>query len=171
MCEEVFQNYSEYERIMKFSRPKVLRLLEILRLYRPPMPIKADSKEVPHPEDAEFKLQRTVKNSTEAESENVLKVPQKNQGTEAKDGNIEPVPDVPPPVAGVASSAGPVPSTPTHFSRRRRADFMNRNYRYRDDMHQLCGIIFVERRTTAKLLYHLLKVTPALAINSIATFL
>jgi hypothetical protein len=107
---------------MKFSRPKVLRLLEILRLYRPPMPIKADSKEVPNPEDSEFKSQRTVKNSTEAESENVLKVPQKDQGTKTKDGNIEPVPGVPPPVPGVASS-----------------DFMNRNYRYRDDMHHFCG--------------------------------
>lgn len=38
ICEEVFQKYSEYERIEKFSRPKVLRLLAVLRLYRPPPP-------------------------------------------------------------------------------------------------------------------------------------
>ena len=45
-----------------------------------------------------------------------------------------------------------------HPTRRRRPDFTTRHHRTREDAHQLCGIIFTERRTTAKLLYHLLKV-------------
>lgn len=248
MCEEVFHNYTEYERIMKFTRPKVLRLLEILRLYRPPAPVRADPSQPfnNNPEEAEYpeptappvvlvaqasepvnveSVQQPIVESvgrgtledvspsvgaengtgstmapppdpqpdqpadvdsvqpsivapgaeasgvveTGPEEEAAAQMPI-DQPTAVEGTSNEAVPpgtDVPAAEAARGAAAAPGPaekgqSKPTagtpHFSRRRRADFMARHQRFRDDMYQLCGIIFVERRTTAKLLYHLLKV-------------
>lgn len=136
----MFQKYSEYERIEKFSRPKVLRLLEILRIFRPPVPVKLTE------------ATDVVKANDSAPSEELMT-------TETP--KISPETQQPP--EALLNESGPTlfrpPTTqPLHTGRRRRPDFSTRHHRNREDAYQLCGIIFTERRTTAKLLYHLLKV-------------
>ncbi len=141
LCEEVFQKYSEYERIEKFSRPKVLRLLEILRIFRPPMPTKPTA----HPESLEVSadvLSAVLSEDIVAEAPKLST--DSTQSSEPTDPN--------PPLLRQPTAQ------PLHPTRRRRPDFPNRHHRVREDAYQLCGIIFTERRTTAKLLYHLLKV-------------
>lgn len=147
LCEEVFQKYSEYERIEKFSRPKVLRLLEILRIFRPPM----SNKPTTHPESLEASDVPSAVLSEDIVTEAPTTQPTgSTQSSESSDPN--------PPLLRQPTAQ------PLHPTRRRRPDFPNRHHRVREDAHQLCGIIFTERRTTAKLLYHLLKVLKNLIV-------
>ena len=133
MCEEEFQKYSEYERIEKFSHPKVLRLLDILRIYRPPIPSMPTCAE-------SVELTDSLVSSEESTVQTPKVATEKAQSSELLE-------------------TGPaILRQPGHTSRRRRPDFSNRHHRNREDAYQLCGMIFTERRTTAKLLYHLLKV-------------
>lgn len=138
LCEEEFQGYSEYERIEKFSHPKVLRLLDILRIYRPPTTTKLP----------------TSSNSTEPTDTTVLI---------QADDLADQIPKLPTetlqPVELVENGPSSLRRPATHLSRRRRPDFPARHHRTREDAYQLCAMIFTERRTTAKLLYHLLKVS------------
>lgn len=179
LCEEVFQKYSEYERIEKFSRPKLLRLLEILRIFRPPntpkplpQPDALESIETPPTTSSEIatveaqplspglnELQDSQQFSVE------LQIPPETT-KEVQQLPIESIPDEKPTLkeASIESSdtnpvlSRPPTTQPVFSSRRRRPDFTTRHHRMREDAHQLCGIIFTEKRTTAKLLYHLLKV-------------
>lgn len=135
LCEEVFQKFSEYERIEKFSRPKVLRLLEILRLYRPQIILKNSPCN-------EGQNTTAVVNNEEAD----LSSAQTEISVHCTESLLKQNPQT-------VTSALPLPSF-----RRKRPDFSTRHHRNRDDLHQLCSIIFAEKRNTAKLLYHLLKV-------------
>lgn len=139
LCEEVFQKYSEWERIEKFSRPKVLRLLEILRIFDPPV-----SKKQPENAGIESSDSKSIEMSKDALTQ-TSKSPDEAVPSPELSESIH----IPPPL--------PAPQS-TQFGRRRRPDFPIRHQRIREDAYQLCGIIFTERRTTAKLLYHLLKV-------------
>jgi len=137
LCEEVFQKFSEYERIEKFSRPKVLRLLEILRIYRPQITVKSN---------VSNEEQDQIVNSNHEETSTVETI-------------------VSPQCPSALTQQNPQTFVPlVNATRRRRPDFSARHYRNRDDLHQLCGIIFAEKRNTAKLLYHLLKVSIFLAL-------
>ncbi|KAI9556129.1 hypothetical protein GHT06_018703 [Daphnia sinensis] len=139
LCEEEFQGYSEYERIEKFSHPKVLRLLDILRIYRPPIASKlpgsnnpteqTDSTVLAHADDLADQVQKLS-----TETLQPVELPENSPSF----------------VRRPTTQLG-------HVSRRRRPDFPARHHRVREDAYQLCGMIFTERRTTAKLLYHLLK--------------
>ncbi|EFX72380.1 hypothetical protein DAPPUDRAFT_308316 [Daphnia pulex] len=137
LCEEEFQKYSEYERIVKFSHPKVLRLLDILRIYRPPIPSVL-------PTSAELV---EVSDSLVSSEGQTVQTPKLATETSQTAELIENGPAI------LRQST----TQPGHTSRRRRPDFSNRHHRNREDAYQLCGMIFTERRTTAKLLYHLLK--------------
>ena len=200
MCEEVFQQYSEYERIEKFSRPQLLRLLDILRLYRPPVPpvSATTNNEVPENRVANNQKEVTesvqvlkgtepvqvqegtgsvqVKEVTESvrvhEGTGSVQVKEVTESVQIQEGigsaqiqevtgSIQ-IQEVVESVQIQQTKAADLGTTATStlpvFSRRRRPEFVSRFHRNRDDVHQLCGIVFVERRTTAKLLYHLLKV-------------
>lgn len=182
MCEQVFQQYSDYERIEKFSRPKVFRLLEILRIYRPPAPVRparltdaTDADKAINADNAADSVKAEQGSEQVDKAEVILDAECQivdPAGAELPETTSQPIPpetdtNVPlePAQPGETSHAEVAPQNaqPTaplpHFNRRRRPDFIARHPRNRDDVHQLCGIIFAERRTTAKLLYHLLKVT------------
>lgn len=143
LCEEVFQKYSEWERIEKFSRPKVLRLLEVLRIFDPPVSKKQSA-------DNEINVGIDLSDTKVIETSN-------DASTQTPKSPDDVVPSsklsesihIPPPL--------PAPQS-VHSGRRRRPDFPIRHQRIREDAYQLCGIIFTEKRATAKLLYHLLKV-------------
>lgn len=191
LCEEVFHKYSDFDRIEKFSRPKVLRLLEILRLYRPP-PFKTkhsvkvalstdigdaipENEAVPEDDEQEAKtaemqpvesemidakLAEAIAEPVESDAaELVEEVAGVTDSVEPADTNVETAQASDHPAEGTTSYTRHRPPYHhhPHFSRRRRPDYAARHHRNRDDVHQLCGIIFAERRTTAKLLYHLLK--------------
>lgn len=179
MCEEVFHNYTEYERIEKFTRPKVLRLLAILRIYKPAVATKLpnlDSEAVENRDSTTQVLDPPMTEEMEMPVQNAdplqenVPLPQNENidSPEALQSSVSTDAVIP---ASNQPCQGEIDARPQgsegprerqgghpHFNRRRRPDFANRNQRNRDDVHQLCAIIFVERRTTAKLLYHLLKV-------------
>ena len=139
LCEEVFQKYSEWERIEKFSRPKVLRLLEVLRIFRPSI------------------SKKQLENGDCQPADCVAEIVLEDASADTSKQTIEPTSSSELPDHSQMQSRQPV-SQPLYFSRRRRTDFPIRHHRTREDAHQLCAIIFTESRTTAKLLYHLLKV-------------
>jgi len=140
--------------------------LEVLRLYRPPLYVKKSVQFTPTTVPEQENKTPTL---TEDVQTNAMEEPSKNDPLPevvVTEETIEPESDrpnenqvTPEELVDAPPAHPPQPSAHApHFSRRRRPDFAARHQRNRDDIHQLCGIIFAERRTTAKLLYHLLKV-------------
>lgn len=108
ICELAFENLSEIEKLTQYSTPQLLRLVQILRQYKPDH------------------VCRPPKISTKPD--------------EPEDQNNPP--------------AAITPIVKRHF---RGGRYYKSGYTSYDDPNALCGIIFVENKFLAKLLYHFLK--------------
>ncbi|KAL5284380.1 DICER1 family protein [Megaselia abdita] len=156
-CESSFSNCSEMEKIEKFSTPKVLRLIETLRLFKPE---KKDSdnvnkltKELEKLKFSELqfnleKITQNVEGTGENESKSICKDILEN--LESILIKREDIPQKTPSDNGSSNQKG-------RMNKHKRKPYQTRRqYRDGNDSPSICGIIFCNEKTTAKVLFDLL---------------
>ena len=137
ICEAAFQELSELDKLMQYSTPKLLRLVQVLRQYKPDHVCRPTSKIVPKNTVPGTTTTTTVEGEEKKTRQMTTDVPDETPSlsstSEPKQNIVQPVPEV----------------------KRHRGRY-NKFTSY-DDPNALCGIVFVENKFMAKLLYHFLK--------------
>lgn len=156
-CESAFQSFNDLDRIEKFSTPKVLRLMETLRLFKPEKKesetVNKLSKELEKLKFSELqinleKITQSVEGSIEHESKSICKDIIEN--LESILIKREEVHHKPPSDTGSSNPRSRV-------NKQKRKHYQTRRqYRDGNDSPSICGIIFCNEKTTARVLFDLL---------------
>ena len=197
ICEIAFNDLTDYDRLIKYSTPRLLKLVEILRQYKPEHVCRSKTKSsAPATSEKgiskfisilisrDFAFKKTVfitENNQEHEKSEPEKIesdptidPDKSEleksGTENKPesekSDLEKSSD---PEKSESEKSGPLEKSsetgnkPTgNRSERPHPAYTRRNrnkgtFSSYEDPNSLCGVIFVEDKFTAKLLYHFVK--------------
>ena len=132
MCDDAYEDLTEREKLEKFSRPKLLRLVEMLEVYTPEQVV-SDVASTSDTADEAVKSKLAV---DEANADN-KDTPEKEILTKEQE---------------------PDPKTSTNNNQRNgRKGGGRRPGPIQEDPDALCGLIVVDTTFTAKILYHFLK--------------
>lgn len=156
-CESTFQSFSEMEKIEKYSTPKVLRLIETLRLFKPEKKesdnVNKLTKELEKLRFAELqlnleKISQNVEGSAENETKSICKDILEN--LESILINREDIQQK-------APSDNSSSNQKARMNKNKRKPYQTRRqYRDGNDSPSICGIIFCNDKTTARVLFDLL---------------
>ncbi|QQP56858.1 Endoribonuclease Dicer1, partial [Caligus rogercresseyi] len=131
LCDDAFGELSDREKMTKYAKPKMLRFLSVLLQYKP-----EHIQDFPVLEQA-LEEQQPKKNSSPPSEE--------EDGEEAR-SKEEAQPPLQPP-----KEDRPPPPPPSRFRSK------SKKYNSYDDPNALCGVIFVQNKFLAQILFHYLK--------------
>lgn len=129
ICDDEFQKSSDNESILSNCTPRVLRLIEILKTFKPSV-----SNTEKEPEKAETVAKQEVAQTTETGTAPNVPVqnPYKSRGSQGRNWRNR------------------------NAKGQRRDGLIKLRYNHIADQESLCAIIFVQKRFTAKILFYLL---------------
>ncbi|KAJ1531645.1 hypothetical protein ONE63_000316 [Megalurothrips usitatus] len=169
ICEYEFQQYEDKEKIYKFCSPKVVRLLEVLKQFKPAQVEVEDStphlpstSDGPTPKNNNVRAiegkpieeQTTTPAGTPSEEKTIPPVERKPQ--EDTKGELAEQPPKQPSRAMTRSARGRGRGRAGRYPRKGNAEGGRRGPYDPMDPDVLCGVIFVRSHLTAKILFYLL---------------
>ncbi|XP_012286436.1 endoribonuclease Dcr-1 [Orussus abietinus] len=126
LCDRAFEDFNEKDRIYQFSTPKVHRLLQVLKTYTPYYA--KDSKNIENKMNNEYNIKHSAVNSGKEANSLKEHIPNRKLGVHWK----------------------------THEDGFKKSPKSLRHLRGVTDPDLLCGVIFVDKAFTAKILFYLL---------------
>merc|ERR1719508_13771 len=150
MCDDAYGDLSEREKLERFSRPKLIRLVELLEIYTPAELSKTVSEE----NKTDSVVSEVADHELSDESKNEDKTNDKSTNLDSKEENKVCDSENP---SKDSSSSNSVPEPRNPSMRPARRGGGGRRQQTQEDPDALCALIVVETTFTAKILYHFLK--------------